>query len=54
MKHKKRLTRKQKREMNPTGSGNSKYALKIAQRAKIARGIGLPADTPYPVIWANR
>ena len=54
MKGKKRLTRKQKREMNPKGSGNSKYAQKISTRSKAAKSLGLPGNTPYPVIWAQR
>ena len=49
----KKITRKQKIEMNPEGAGNSKYARKIARRAKIAKKMGLPSRTPFPVIWAS-
>ncbi|KKM95291.1 hypothetical protein LCGC14_1189670 [marine sediment metagenome] len=48
-----KLTRKQKIKMNPNGSGNSKYAQKITQRAKFARKRGFEGDTPWPVIWAT-
>ena len=53
-KRKKKMTRKQKREMNPHGSGNSKYAKKIQARRKLALSMGLPGNTPYPVLWASR
>ena len=52
MKRNKKLTRKQKREMNPNGSGNSKYAAKIGRRAKLAHKHGLAAATSFPAIWA--
>lgn len=52
-KRKKKLTRKQKREMNPRGSGNSKYAKKVKARRKFALEIGMPQDTPWPVMWVK-
>ena len=52
-KRKKKMTRKQKREMNPHGSGNSKYAKKIQSRRKFAREQGYSQDTPWPVMWVK-
>ena len=49
-----KLTRKQKIKMNPQGSGRSKYALKIAKRRREAVKLGLPENTPYPIIKINR
>ena len=46
-----RLTRKEKREMNPRGSGNSKYARKISRRSKLAKSLGMPGSTPLPILW---
>lgn len=54
MSKRKKLTRKQKREMNPHGSGNSKYAKKVKARRKMALSMEMPVDTPYPVLWASR
>lgn len=44
-------TRKKKQSEKP--KGKSKYALKVARRKRTALAAGLPADTPYPVIWAS-
>ena len=30
--------------------GKSKYQLKVIERRKLCRKLGLPMDTPYPVI----
>jgi hypothetical protein len=54
MKRKKKLTRKQKRQMNPEGSGNSKYARKIGKRKKAAIRAGLRPNATWPEIWAIR
>ena len=35
-------------------SGKSKYALKIAQRKREARKLGLSDNAPYPLIYLNR
>ena len=35
-------------------SGNSKYALKIAKRRREAIKLGLPPNTPYPILKLNR
>ena len=50
----KKITRKQKIKMNPEGSGNSRYAKKVARRTKLAKSLDLPADTPYPLIWITQ
>lgn len=50
----KRKTRKQKQhERSTKPSGQSRYALKIARRRKVAIALGLPPGTPWPVIWAS-
>ncbi len=35
-----------------TKPASSKYALKCAARRKAALALGLPSNTPWPVIWA--
>ena len=31
--------------------GKSKYAKKVEQRRKLALKVGLPANTPMPILW---
>lgn len=45
---------KKKENKKDGKKGESKYALKVEQRKRDARKLGLPLDTPYPVIWDNR
>ena len=52
MKRKKRSTRKQKVQMDPHGSGNSKYAQKLRVRRKLAKRLGLSVNATYPEICA--
>jgi hypothetical protein len=42
-------SRKQKYGENKP-NGKSRYALKKAARARVARGLGMPIDTPLPVL----
>ena len=46
----KRKTRAQKEEANTRKPKNSKYAGKLAHRRKEAEKLGLPKNTPYPVM----
>ena len=48
-KKKKKNTRKQK-IVQGKPIGQSKYALKVAKRAKLAKKLELPVNTPTPVI----
>ena len=49
---KKKITKTQKEKMNPHGSGQSRYAMKLARRKRAARDLGLPESSSWPVIWA--
>jgi len=50
----KKETRKQKEKINPQGpKGNSKYARKLAARKQLARRLGMPPMTPFPVLWSD-
>lgn len=35
-------------------SGKSKYAQKVERRRKAAQKLGLPLNTPWPIIWAQK
>lgn len=45
---------KQKKKKSMLPVGESKYALKVAKRAKAARVLKLLSNTPWPVIWARQ
>jgi hypothetical protein len=47
------VSKKQKSKSDKT-QGESKYAKKIAYRRKVALSLGLPPNSPWPVIWANQ
>ena len=46
----KQETHRQKQREKPRG--RSRYALKVIRRKRAALALGLPANTPWPVIWA--
>lgn len=41
-------------KQNSTKPASSKYALKVLVRRKAALALGLPGNTPWPVIWATQ
>lgn len=49
----KRKTRTQKEEAGTRKPKNSGYAGKLARRRKEAEKLGLPKNTPYPVMHNN-
>jgi hypothetical protein len=41
------------KQRDPNNKGNSKYARKVAHRRRLAAQLGLPPNTPYPILWVN-
>ena len=44
----------QKQKKSPRPKGKSKYQAKLMRRRTAALKLGLPGNSPWPVVWAEQ